>query len=227
MREWCAVTFRLRPIGGSFNRIQAILSYRATHGPILAVWEPDVPHFLETFEPLKGVEFTLTRDPSDVVDYGIPTNAPEDWRKGYAELRPVAPIAERVSAFRATLGDYLAIHVRRTDMTPLAKKIGACHPTDEEYVAWILQRWERADMPVWVATDNGETQRRYEGWLGPHFRSGCVLGGYEVHTEHDHTIHGNITDAIVDFFMCVGATDWMGQPFGTFSGTIAIMRGLR
>jgi hypothetical protein len=221
------VTFRLRPIGGTFNRIQAILSYRATHGPLTAVWEPDVPHFLDTFEPLEGVTFALTRMPGDVVDYGIPADAPADWRKAYAELRPIASIQERVDTFRRTLGDYLAIHVRRTDMTPLARKIGAPHPSDEDYLEWIRTMWKRAQVPVWVACDNGETQRKYEEWLGPWFRSGCVLGGYETHTESDHTIHGNIVDAVVDFFMCVYATECMVQGFGTFSGTIAIMRGLR
>lgn len=218
------MTFRLRPIGGTFNRIQAILSYRATHGPLTAVWESDVPHFLETFEPLEGVTFTTTRMPGDVVDYGIPTDAPADWRKAYAELRPIASIQERVDTFRQTLGHYLAIHVRRTDMTPLARKIGAPHPSDMEYIEWLALR---APSPVWVATDNGETQRKYELLLGSRFRSGCVLDGYETHTETDHTVHGNIVDAVVDFFMCVHASDCMVQGFGTFSGTIAILRGMR
>ena len=218
------MTFRLRPIGGTMNRVQAILSYRATHGPLEVVWEDDVPHFLETFLPLEGVTFVRGRHPRDVVDYGIPTNAPEDWRKAYTELRPIPSIAERVDAFRNTLGDYIAIHVRRTDMTPLARRIGAPHTSDEEYMAWLS---ERPDVPVWVATDNGITQRKYEAALRHLFRSGCIMGGYEVHTEHDHTIHGPITDAIVDLFMCVGARECMTQPFGTFSGTIAILRGLR
>jgi hypothetical protein len=206
------------------NRIQAILSYRSAQPEPLSVhWTPDVPHFLEVFEPLQGVTFEPDPRNGDHQDYGIATNAPEDWRKGYAELRPIPPILERVAAFQSTLGTYIAIHVRRTDMTPLAIRIGCPPPSDEDYLTWCTER----HGPVWVATDNGETQRKYQQHLGDRFRSGCVLGGYEVHTEHDHTIHGNMVDSIVDMWMCVGAAECFTQRFGTFSGTIAILRGLR
>ena len=214
--------FRLRPIGGTMNRIQAVLSYRSAHGPLLVHWTPDVPHFLETFEPLEGVTFVDDHANGYHQDYGIATAAPTDWRRHYAELRPIAPISERVEAFRATLGSYLAIHVRRTDMTPLAAMMGAPHPDDNEYLEWCASR----DGSVWVACDNGETQRKYEMWLGSRFRSGCVLDGKEVHGLSEHKVYGRIEDAIVDMWMCVGAKSCMTQGFGTFSGTIRILRAL-
>jgi hypothetical protein len=232
------MTFRLRPIGGTMNRVQALLSYRAAHGPMLVHWTPDVPHFLETFEPLDGVTFHEDYVHTDHVDYGIADGAPADWRSAYAELRPIASIRERVAAFQATLGDYLAIHVRRTDMTPLAAKIGAPHPSDEEYLAWVMDQSNKHDpstfssilasaqRPVWVACDNGVTQRKYEQWLGSRFRSGCVLDGKEVHGLDEHKVYGSIADAIVDMWMCVGAREAMTQDFGTFSGTIRILRAL-
>lgn len=222
------MTFRLRPVGGMFNRTQAILSYRAAHGPLLVHWTADVPHFLEVFEPLEGVTFHEQYDHTDKFDYGIAEGAPERWRDAYAELRPIASIRERVAAFRATLGTYLAIHVRRTDMTPLAIRIGCPPPSDEEYLAWVYRRREdiSVNAPVWVATDNGESQRKFEGWLGTRFRSGCVLDGKEVHAIDEHKVYGRIEDAIVDMWMCRHACEAMTQDFGTFSGTIRILRGL-
>jgi hypothetical protein len=201
------------------------LSYKSAHGSLRVHWTPDVPHFLKTFEPLDGVEFVDDHSPGFHQDYGIAAGAPADWRKAYAEMRPVSSIVQRVATFRETLyldGGYLAIHVRRTDMTPLAAMIGAHHETDEEYLRWCAAR----HGPVWVACDNGETQRRYQSWLGDRFRSGCVLDGKELHGLNEHKVYGRIEDAIVDMWMCRGAVDWMGQGFGTFSGTIRILRAL-
>lgn len=215
---------RLRAIGGTMNRAQAMLSYRSAHGPIDVLWEDDVPHFLETFHPLEGIRFVHGRTQEDVIDYGIAPTAPADWRKAYADLRPLPHVETRVAEIRESLGaEYIAIHVRRTDMTPLAAKIGHPMPTDADYLKWCAQ-WP--DLPVYLATDNGQTQARYLD-ADARFRVGARMGGYEIHTEYDHTIHGPIFDAIVDMFVCVEATRWAGQSFGTFSGTIKNIRDVR
>jgi hypothetical protein len=218
------MSFRLRAVGGLCNRIQAVLAYRGTHGPLEVYWDEAVPHFNTVLEPLPGVTFVDHGASMDATDYGIPDAAPSDWRRGYADLRPKPDILARIFGIRAALvGEYLAIHVRRTDMTPLAAKIGIALPTDAEYVAW-MEQWP--DLPVFLATDNAETQARF---LAAHPRmtaASALVGREHVRDDADHPVNGTLADAVVDLFVCAGATHWMGQGFGTFSGTIRTLRGL-
>lgn len=217
------MTFRLQPVGGMCNRLQAMVSYLATHGSLDVWWDDSVPHFLTVFDPLPGVTFVQG---GGFVDYGIPVEAPTDWRNGYAALRPIAPILERVAAFQGTLGaDYLALHVRRTDMTPLAARVGQALPSDADFWAWTDAR---PGPLCWLATDNGQTQDRYLD-RDSRIRFAVKLHNPEHVRDHaDHPPVGPLSDAVVDLWMCVGAADWMGSgAFGTFSNTIRILRDLK
>ena len=241
------MSFHLHPVGGLCNRLRAMLSYLAAYEDLVVYWDDEVRHFLHMFEPMTGVRFA-ERPIDGLVDWGIASGAPEDWRKHYASLRPLPHLRKRIDASIAAMsktydvGDnsftarsYIAIHVRRTDMTRLVQQTGASPlPTDDEFAQWI-QRWAH-ELPIWLATDNGETQQRY--LTDPRFaypsgnsrvRFLAPMPGNEVldDAEH-HAFNGPQEDAVVDLYVCAAATEFMGSgSFGTFSGTIEILRGLR
>jgi hypothetical protein len=190
------------------------------------VWHVDeyVSHasFEDVFEPLERVTFS-TRGGWDIEDHGIAQDAPRDWRRAYREFRPVSAIAARIAALKGDLTPYIAVHVRRTDMRPLASRLGVELRGDDVVEAWI--RKHAKGRPVYLATDNGETQARYLALGGVHI--GASLTGRETQDEADHHRNGTLADAVVDLFTCAGAMRFLGSGFGSFSATIEILRGLK
>lgn len=217
---------RLHAVGGFANRLQAILSWRAAHGAIEVAWDVNeyVSHAapLEVLEPIAGVSFVLNASTWSVEDHGHCPTAPKDWRKAYAEVRPVEAIAKRVGKLVADLAPFAAMHVRRTDMVPLVARAGLSLTSDDDYGAWI-DRW-RPLMPVYLATDNGETQKKWIAHGNVHV--GARLEGTEIQGEADHHRNGTLADAVVDLLTCARARYFLGAGFGSFSATIEILRGL-
>lgn len=216
------MTFRLHPTGGVCNRVRAILSYRAAHGAVAVEWDNALPrHFNDLFHSITGVVFVDGYEGKE--DCGICADAPAGWERAYALLQPVPAISQRIAKHRAEMGhEYVAIHVRRTDMIPLVLSQGLTLPTDEDFHAWLRLN---PTLPAWVATDNGETQRKFTG--DPRVRVLAPLEGQELHAWDDHTCYSPLEDGVVDLFMCAYATHWMGSgAFGSFSNTIEILRRL-
>ena len=224
------MTFTLRAVGGLNNRVQACLSHLSTHGPIDVIWDNAIEPFQSVYEPIDGLNFVDWRHP-DVTTHGIPAEAPHDWRKHYALLRPIASIRERVAAFQASMGDgYVAFHSRKTDMTPLAARLGNRMTTDEEVFAFMA---EYPDVKVWAACDNGESQVKFGAIAGhpnynPRVCIGEIMAGTEaVRDEADHPVNGSMAGGVVDSWMCVGAKHFLGSgTLGTFTGTVEILRSL-
>lgn len=220
------MTFTLAPVGGLCNRVQATFAYLSVHGEIDVFWDHAIPHWRETFVDVPGVRFIEDGSHVNARDHGIPAEAPHDWRKLYATLKPLPSIAERVAAFQESLNrDYIAIHVRRTDLTPLAARVGSIQTTDEEYHAFMASH---PGKRCWIAADNYESQAKFGAFDNPMRHIGAVLAGKEtVRDEGDHPVNGGPVDAVVDLLMCVGATHWLGcGQLGTFTGTISILRSL-
>ncbi len=217
---------RLHAVGGLCNRASAILGYRSMHGPIDVLWASDeyVSHarFSDVFDPLEGVTF-YDEGEYTVQDYAPPADVSPGWERAYTDLRPVEAIANAIAVHREALGDnYVAIHVRRTDMVPLAEWLDLSLTTDEQFREFVDRH---APLPVYLATDNGETQRRFVG--DPRVRINVPLDGVEIHEGGDHHRNGSLADAVIDMFVCAGATHFLGAGFGTFSHTIELLRKLR
>jgi hypothetical protein len=112
-------------------------------------------------------------------------------------------------------------------MTPLVQRFG--YPplrTDEECRAWIAQFPD--DTPVYLATDNGETQAQVlAAFSEGRVHVGARISGGARQDMNDHHRNGTLADAAVDLFVCAGAEQFLGAGFGSFSATIEILRGLR
>lgn len=222
---------RLIPIGGLCNRLQAILSYRSAYGPIEVLWERDTPvshaHFLDVLEPIDGVKFveradTLPEESWVAEDWAICKDAKNGWAAAYQQhLMPTEVWSRKVARLTTDLDHrYIAVHARRTDHVPNAEGRGAHVPTDDEIVAWASQ-WP---LPCYIATDNGETQKRLLEALHPRGVIGKLLEGKEAVAFDDQRRNGELGDAVVDLFVCAMATQFTGTPESSFSETVGRLR---
>src|SRR5271156_4056940 len=111
-------------IGGICNRLRAVLSRPR---PLTVIWEPDEyvtgARFQEYFRPIEGVTFE-DRGPWDEESCEVLAGAEPQWEL----LRPTAEVARIVNGYAAMIGEpFNAVHVRRTDLTPLADQYGGGH----------------------------------------------------------------------------------------------------
>ena len=139
----------------------------------------------------------------------------------FAPLRPRPPLAVRIDEMRAKCGaSYVAVHVRRTDFEALFGE----KTSDSAFDAWL--RHHMADSTsactsVYVATDNESTQRHFAKLCGDRFRAVAPI------VAHATTLrHTSVADAVVDLFVCAGATAFMGTRGSSFSDTIWCLRRL-
>jgi hypothetical protein len=216
------VTFNA--LGGLANRLRAIFSRYAPEVGMKVVWTRpwDIAgaHFLEVFEPVPGIEF-IEHPGGDVEgSWGAAIN-PDDWHRHYALLRPRPALQEKIDRLRRNLGEYVAIHARRTDHVRLAHREGS-FTTDEAFLEWVTGH----DGRVFLATDNWETRTRMAAalpgrvmWQGPMMQSHA--------TQHESRRYNSLGDAVVDLFTCVGARAFMGSAHSSFSELIVALRELQ
>ncbi len=219
--------FRLHCVGGLCNRLRALLSYRALYGAIEVMWYPDqaiaMASWSDVFEPLPGLEIVpFVQNGWDAEDFAPSPTAPVGWEKSYLELRAKPAIQDRVARIVSGLGsDFCAMHLRRTDhLQNFAGHQGRIE-SDSAYAAWA----NPLGLPVYLATDNGQTQRRMRDLLTVPMHIARTLGG-EV-TAMDATRNGTLADAVVDLFVCGKSQHFKGSVSSSFSDTIEILRRLR
>lgn len=221
---------RLHAIGGMCNRLQAILSLRAVHGPLDVLWTPDTPvsgaDFLDVFEPLPGVTFVHHGGHADCEAWGVHPGSPASWVDGYRGLVPVEAVHERVAeTVHAGLApSFAAMHVRRTDHVPNSTSRGEWVETDNEFVEWAEST---PGLPLYLATDNGETQQTMARRLPRRIFTAHSLPGVSTQELGDNRRNGTLADAVVDLFVCAGATHFKGSRWSSFSDTIERLRSLR
>jgi hypothetical protein len=219
------MTFRLRPLGGLGNRLQAILSYRAVHGKLDVFWAPSdevsYASWDRVFAPLDDVRFV--EDSSvDVEDWAVCQGAPVGWERAYGELIPAMRVLDKLYAPQC-VADYLAVHIRRTDYVHNKGAHGGHIVPLVAYHNWALQ-WP--SLSVYLATDNGETQRGLRALIGHDRVLFQQLDGAEEQGEFDRKRQGTLADAVVDIWRCRGAKAFMGSPGSSFTATIERLRAL-
>ncbi len=217
----------LRAVGGMANRLQAILSHRAAYGPLLVTWDLEEPalagaRFSDLFEPLDGVEFREHGTAPESCH--VCPDAPSDWVMGYRDLKPVLSIVREIEAIRPDV-EYDAVHVRRSSgFVENVETLGVSATTDAEFDAWIVNR----GGPLYVATDNAETQREYlYRWQQDVIVYRRITTGTERQGLGNHAIHTSVADAVVDLYVCAGAERFMGTRGSSFTDTINRLRSLR
>ncbi len=216
---------RLRAMGGLANRAQAILSYLHVYGELEVEWREDQAgpgHPRDVFQPIRGVTWVEPREPVfthhggpvKLADGTIADNHPHGearsgWISLYHELRllPEHTLPET---------PYIAMHMRRTDFLPLARKM-RCMRDDVAFYAWASQQC----APVFLATDNASTQHEMIARLHP--QQVITLGDLGDVDEHD-VRNSDLSRSARDLFACVAADRFYGTPGSSYTRMIEIMR---
>ena len=161
----------------------------------------------------------------------------------YLRLKPVPAIGREIDQTIARCGGagaFAAVHMRRTDFVALFEQ-GEPRTADSSFISFVDSRLapiggdggdgsdgSRVCRSVLVATDNAATQRKMEGRFGERFRSTRPIGPPPLTASPtDPVRHTAVADAVVDLFVCVESSSFMGTLGSSFSDTIWLLRRAR
>ena len=237
------VTIAVR--GGLVNRILVVLSYymatQAEGKTLRVMWPTGHPHCLADFNRLFLPIPNVTVVAVDASDYGMVTPMPShlthpcwntrtDWdyaRDHHAlrllRLRP--RLMHSVQQLIERLGNhFVAVHVRRTDLSKLLlKKANAgdigVEPTADVVFDSFLETYPSAQ--VFLATDNADTQRRFTEKFGSRIQ---VAGTIHASSNLRQT---SVEQAVVDIYTSAHAAHFQGSGGSTFSSLIDMIHQSR
>jgi len=214
----------VRAVYGLCNRLRATLSCvhlaRSLQVPLVVCWTDDevCPGVFEDyFQTLPGVTF-IPAPPRpgfqfdfdelwDVLDGFLP-----DWTILKLNDRMEAKLRDTIAGVPK---GYAASHIRKTDHTALFTKSladrGIVPKTDEGYISFA-----RRHKSIWLAADCQETQNMMKSF---DFEVHCLP--IEPSSQLRQT---SIEQAILDLYMCVRATAFLGSTWSSFTQTIEALR---
>lgn len=220
----------LIPIGGLCNRLRTIVSHlewcQQNGGELLHVyWVPHVAcaaRFSDLFE-VKDLEASgivlheglLPRpDQRPVIQTCSVRAGVEEavWAQRAATiLRPLPAIQARIDAHLRSLGPtFTALHLRRTDHN-------TNYDQDILYAEFAIAAGHDS---VYAAADNPRSLATLKRKLGDrlHYNGRFGMSGMRL---------TDITDAVVDLWVCAESTRFRGTFYSSFSDWIEMMRSLR
>ena len=134
----------------------------------------------------------------------------------YAPLRPVPRVRAAVDAqVKSSRGRFVAVHIRRTDLWTVVPPTS--QTADSDFERFVV---EHAPSPVYLATDNAETQRAFREKYGARALIGREIG------RRKGLRQTRLFDAAVDIFSCAAADVFKGSYSSSFSDTIAHLRNV-
>lgn len=208
---------------GIAKRLAILLSYHTvaqTQGrELVVVWKQSFEchgDFLDCFDPLPGVHFLRAvpawAAPAAEAEGLHPDfeDTPEAVTACYARLRPIASVMDAISRRLVCLGGadtYVAVHLRRMD---LARFCGDTSQTVEGQtpdVAYETFLDGHAPTPVFIATDCGETHKRFQMQYEP--RLGVNMPRATFDASHYRQTCNEA--AVVDMFVCAASKAFLGS----------------
>jgi hypothetical protein len=215
---------RIRPRGGLCNKLRVTLSHhlhcKSMGRHLVVYWISDDAcpgHFLDWFEPLSDTTFCHTLDTEAAhLDYdgcGVHSDHPDFVTEA---LVPLPNLRHRIQAMYDVLGEYVAVHVRRTDHVDLAKAHDR-YTTDADVDAFLSLY---PTHTIYVATDNAIT---YEA-LKDKYSSRIPLAWHTPVGGESVLRQTSVEDAVVDLYMCSRASAFQGSGWSSFTDTIEALR---
>lgn len=239
-------TLIIQPEGGLANRIHLIISFavyaRALNKKLQVIWSKDNNthlhvadgHFLEGFKQLPSCEFISAAPDYPITFKGCLTKNKDaypsdfkkinkehgtDFLKFYRFLIPTAQVKKNLDNLVRERGPFNAIHLRKTDFCNFLKKTGEIEIPEREFESFIERR---PDLPCYIATDNRETQHKFEAQYPE-----TVFFYRKINNAPTGLRHTTLFHAIVDLFMCCDAVEFKkSHPHSTFSTLIERIRSV-
>lgn len=226
-------------VEGLCARLSAVLSYRLIaieeERHLFVVWTPDAAcdgSFLDHFLPLPHVTF-ITPEEASALPAACTVPRTIDFHERlrhhagleahcFAALVPKDEVAAAVESNMRQLGsEAAAVHVRRTDHFALS--CDRVTPTSDVEISAFLEAPAHVARPIFLATDNAATQRRYRERYGPRL---CALTSMPDTSggASDPLRHSSLRAAVVDLLTCARCAVFKGCSFSSFSDAIAHVR---
>jgi hypothetical protein len=213
----------IMPTEGLCNRLRVIFSYfklvQQHGGKLFVIWDKTKRgattcpgHFLDYFEPIDNITF-VSNEQKFKIDY-TGYNAKPCYSPDYRELKLQPFMMETIKRKMQILDKYIAVHIRRTDHEGLAKKYNS-YTTDSEFIRFIEKN--KIDKKLYVATDNKTTYDFFKNKFND-------LIKFPSHNETEGLRRTSLEDSIIDLYMCIYASDFMGSGLSSFSEVIKCIR---
>ena len=206
---------------GLNNRLRVLFSYykyaQLLNKKLIMIWESNYNcpgYFYDYFKPLKNVEFYKNNN-NFKIDY-----VSSKWNEIfhpykmyiYKDLHLKPNLEKIIKNKKDKIGNYIAIHVRRTDHTNnFNEDIKQKLTTDKEFIDFINQN---KNYKIYLATDNKDTQDFYIN----KFKNKIVYNKKIIKTSDFRQT--SLKDAIIDMYMCINANKFKGSYYSSFSGFI-------
>ena len=217
---------RLYSHSGLCNRLRLIVAYKhfsdITNKKIEMFWvkSPQCKGlFKDLFQPIPNINFTYLKYGASARPENTATKTelfPHDEKiknKNHLIFKPVDGIMQQVESVRRGLTpDYIACHIRRTDIITIQKKLKITPPTDEQFEKFIE---DHPDKDVFLATDNRDTQERFIKKFPKRIKYACGTNGNGSKRWPKRTT--SIQDAVKDLFLCIGSSSFMGTACSSYS----------
>ena len=203
---------------GLCNRLRVIFYFYAQLEPfesLEVVWrwsKKGTPgEFEDVFEPLPKVSFT--KQPSNIVKYrghGFDL-ADRDQIIDYTDLVLRPDTEALVREQTEMLGDYIAIHVRRTDIEELYKNKHVPYDPDD-YSKWYEFIDKHPGKNLYIATDNAAS---FETIASRYRDSRLINQPYFLTTVERRKT--TMVQAVIDLFACIQSDEFLGSYLSSFS----------
>ena len=222
----------INAVGGLNNKLRVLLSYlheynegKYPNKKLRIIWIkgddcPDI--FSNLFEPIENVELIYNTD--NIYRNYIYTTTTFEINKEYINkkyynlLKPIKLIQDNIDMVKNELGDeYIACHIRRTDMIQLYSRLKLKYNQDDEYIDFINSC--PTDLKIYIATDNNITQEKFIK-LYPN----RIIFKKITNSKNSNLRQTSLHDAVKDIYVCAGAKYFMGSIYSSFSNTINYLR---
>ena len=221
---------------GLCNRLRVLFSYylycKDTNKKLIYLWyENDAcpGKFLDYFEPLENVtiienesgffNFCKKNDIKNRIDYdgyGWQKNYSPFEKNIYEDLIPKQKINNKINNFARKLGEFNAIHIRRTDHVKMSKRINK-FTKDDEFFKFI----EKSKKKVFLATDCYKMQETLMKKFGNKI---VFYKKINKSIKKNNIRTTSLEDAVIDIFLCTKSQEFLGSKYSSFSNAIKNIR---
>lgn len=203
---------RLFCASGMSDRLRVGLSYlavaRETGCRIHFAWPVNQAcpgHFLSVFRPISDMDFPAEHDaPPDIHDC-LQAFDPR-LKFIYGPLVAADPVKRRAERITDELGDYVAVHVRRTDHW--RKDSDALDISFFDFID------KSGRDRIFLASDEYSTQKKFMDRYGSRIVCSPI-------TPSSNLRQTTLEQAVVDMSVCITASDFMGSWYSGFSRLIS------
>ena len=223
---------RIYSHSGLANRLRLIARYKhmsdLTNKKIKMYWvksKPCLSPFSDLFYPIQNIDLEYikwnrterrTRPKNTAVSLDFFPQDDYTYKRNHLIFKPLDIIQRQIDYNLDKIGqDFISCHIRRTDIERVQRKYDIEPHPDSFFEDFINSH---PDKKVFLATDSRSTQEKFKN----KFRDRMVTHSIVKDDGSKRWPHRttSIREAVVDLFMCINSSVFLGTNCSSFSGFI-------